>query len=56
MTGKTFLQDLLAAVKGDKDAPIAIVCRTGNRTTRVQDALTKLGFTRVYNLKEGSVT
>jgi rhodanese-related sulfurtransferase len=53
MTRKTFVQEVLAAVKGDKDAPIAIVCRTGNRTTHTQQALTELGFTRVYNVKEG---
>ena len=33
MTRKTFVEELLRAVDGDKDAPIAIICRTGNRTT-----------------------
>ncbi len=53
MRDKTFVEEILNAVDGDKEAPIAIICRTGNRTTYVQQALTKMGFTRVYNVKEG---
>ncbi|KAA6186258.1 rhodanese-like domain-containing protein [Thiohalocapsa marina] len=53
MTSATFGQDLLAAMDGNKDAPIALICRTGNRTTHTQRALEKLGFTQVYNVKEG---
>lgn len=55
MTSKTFGQDLLAAMDGNKDAPVALICRTGNRTTHTQRALTKAGFTQVYNVKEGMV-
>jgi rhodanese-related sulfurtransferase len=53
MTSRTFLADLLRAVEGDKDAPIAIICRTGNRTTSTQRALMERGFGNVYNVKEG---
>jgi rhodanese-related sulfurtransferase len=53
MRSKTFVQKILAAVDGDKDAPIAIICRTGNRTTYTQKALRQMGFTNVYNVKEG---
>jgi rhodanese-related sulfurtransferase len=53
MTSRSFMDDLLAAVDGDKDAPIAIICRTGNRTTFTQRALMKQGFTNVFNVKEG---
>jgi rhodanese-related sulfurtransferase len=53
MTSKTFVDDLLGAVDGNKDAPIAIICRTGNRTTYTQRALTERGFSNVYNVKEG---
>jgi rhodanese-related sulfurtransferase len=53
MTSKTFVQQILATVDGNKDAPIAIICRTGNRTTYVQKALQEQGFTQVYNVKEG---
>jgi len=53
MTSKTFVQQILTTVDGNKDAPIAIICRTGNRTTYVQKALQEQGFTQVYNVKEG---
>lgn len=48
-----FAQALLARVGGDRDAPIALICRTGNRTTQVQAVLRELGFTNVYNITEG---
>jgi rhodanese-related sulfurtransferase len=53
MTRKTFVEEILRAVDGDQDAPIAIICRTGNRTTYTQKALQDIGFTQVYNVKEG---
>jgi rhodanese-related sulfurtransferase len=53
MTRRTFVQQVLEAVEGDKTAPIAIICRTGNRTTHTQRALQRLGFTNIYNVKEG---
>lgn len=48
-----FVNDLLAKVGGDKTAPIALICRTGNRTTQVQRYLQAQGFTQVLNIKEG---
>jgi len=48
-----FTNTLLEKVKGDKNAPIALICRTGNRTTQVQRYLQSQGFTQVYNVKEG---
>lgn len=48
-----FLAEVLQRVGGDKGAPIALICRTGNRTTQVQKYLEAQGFTRVYNIKEG---
>jgi rhodanese-related sulfurtransferase len=53
MTRKTFVTEILNAVEGDKDASIALICRTGNRTTHTQKALQQMGFSRVYNVKEG---
>jgi rhodanese-related sulfurtransferase len=41
-----FTNALLDKVKGDKNAPIALICRTGNRTTQVQRYLQSQGFTR----------
>jgi rhodanese-related sulfurtransferase len=46
-------QYILREVGGDKNAPIALICRTGNRTTHAQKYLQSQGFTRVYNVKEG---
>lgn len=48
-----FLNEVLAKVGGDKTAPIALICRTGNRTTQVQKFLQSQGFTQVYNVREG---
>jgi hypothetical protein len=48
-----FANALLDKVNGDKNAPIALICRTGNRTTQVQRYLQSQGFTQVYNVKEG---
>ena len=50
-----FVAEVLAQVDGNKDAPIALICRTGNRTTQVQKELLARGFTNVYNVKEGMV-
>ena len=48
-----FAAEVLKAVDGDKHAPIALICRTGNRTTHMQKELLTRGFTQVYNVKEG---
>lgn len=48
-----FLNEVMAIVGGDRTAPIALICRTGNRTTQVQKFLQAQGFTQVYNVREG---
>lgn len=48
-----FTNALLEKVGGDRNAPIALICRTGNRTAQVQRYLQSQGFTNVYNVKEG---
>ncbi len=53
--GSGFVQQVAAELDGDRDAPIGIICRTGNRTTRMQQTLREAGFTRVYNIREGMV-
>lgn len=50
-----FVEAVLSRVGGDRDAPIALICRTGNRTTHMQRLLQERGFTRVYNVKEGMI-
>lgn len=48
-----FVADLLQKVGGDRNAPIGLICRTGNRTTQVARYLEAQGFTQVFNIKEG---
>lgn len=48
-----FLQGILDAVDGDKAKPVALICRTGNRTTKAAEFLRAQGFTNVLNVKEG---
>ena len=50
-----FVADLLKQVNGDRNAPIGLICRTGNRTTQVARYLEAQGFTQVFNIKEGMV-
>lgn len=53
MTG--FAQALDQAVGGDRSAPIVLICRTGNRSSRLAPALAELGFTNVRHVPEGMV-
>jgi rhodanese-related sulfurtransferase len=48
-----FTRAVLERVEADRNAPIALICRTGNRSTQVQRYLLAQGFTRVYNVREG---
>jgi rhodanese-related sulfurtransferase len=48
-----FVAQVTAETGGDKNTPIGLICRTGNRTTQMQRVLTDAGFTQVYNIKEG---
>ena len=48
-----FLRHMVAAVGGDRDRPIALICARGNRSTRARDFLTRHGFTNVQNIVEG---
>lgn len=47
-----FLARFTAAV--DKDDPVILICRTGNRTsTLARHLVEKMGFTQVYNVRNG---
>lgn len=47
-----FLSTLLRDVP--KDAPIAVICRTGNRTSHLaRELMEQHGYTRVYNVTRG---
>lgn len=42
------------AADAPKDRPVAIICRTGNRTSQLaRDLMEKHGYTRVYNVRDG---
>lgn len=39
-----------------KDQPVIVICRTGNRTSSLaHELMTRHGYTRVYNVKDGIV-
>jgi rhodanese-related sulfurtransferase len=48
-----FIRQVSAEVGGDREAPIGLLCRAGNRAVHVQRMLHDAGFTQVYNVKEG---
>lgn len=48
-----FLDGILAAIGGDRDRPIALICATGNRSHRAQQLLESRGFTNVLNVDGG---
>lgn len=50
-----FVAKVLAAVNGDKTAPVAVLCRTGSRSSYAQRYLQKEGFTNVINIPEGMI-
>lgn len=53
MRDPKFVDVLLEKSGGRMDAPIGLICRTGNRTTAVQKALLGMGFKQIYNVREG---
>lgn len=48
-----FLDGILAAVGGDRDRPIALICATGSRSGRAKAFLEARGFTNVLNVDGG---
>lgn len=46
-----FLADLQKMVPADK--PVALICRTGNRTRAGTQMLAQAGYTQVYNVTRG---
>ena len=52
-TNRNFIDQVLAAVGGDKSRPIATICATGIRSSMASDILRGYGFTAVYDIAEG---
>lgn len=55
MQGPDFMKRLDAVLGGDRSKPLALICRTGNRTGSLVAPLEKAGYTRVINVAEGMV-
>jgi len=48
-----FVEQIAAMVGGNRAAPLAIICRSGNRSAQVQTLLIQNGFSHVLNVSEG---
>ena len=53
MAANAAFADEVAAVAPSKDAPVIFLCRSGVRSRAAAAAMTKLGYTRAYNLAGG---
>lgn len=51
--GQAFLQQLDAALGGDRKKPLAVICRTGNRTGSIVGPLEQAGYSNIINVAEG---
>lgn len=50
-----FVEAILAEVGGDKTKPVALICRSGNRSKTGADQLIAAGFTNVTNVGDGMI-
>jgi len=50
---RQFVDQIVSMVGGDRTAPVAIICRSGNRSAQVQSLLIENGFTHVLDVPEG---
>ena len=50
---EAFQRAVLAAVKGNRDQPIAVICACGGRSRQAQRLLEQAGFTQVQDISEG---
>ena len=46
-----FLRNFVAEV--DKNEPVILICRTGNRTNALGYELAKQGYTKIFNVRDG---
>lgn len=53
MTAKTFVDTLVKLRSDNPQTPIALICRTGNRSGYVFEALNKQGFANLMDVSEG---
>jgi rhodanese-related sulfurtransferase len=50
-----FVAAVMKAVRGDNRTPVALICRSGNRSAKAAALLSQAGFKTVYNVTEGVV-
>jgi len=50
-----FVSDVLRALGGDKDRPIALICARGHRSAFAQALLERAGFSEVQDISEGMI-
>ncbi len=48
-----FPDDVLDAVDGNKDRPIALICASGGRSAWAVELLQETGFSRIHDISEG---
>ncbi len=48
-----FVAEVLKAAGGDKSKPVAVFCRSGNRSVKAANTLLEAGFTNVTNIGDG---
>ena len=49
------LDQRLAEISQYKDKPVALICRSGNRSAHAQKVLLKAGFTATTNIEGGMI-
>jgi rhodanese-related sulfurtransferase len=55
MNDPMFLAKLSALTGGDRAKPVALICRTANRTRTVQQALLQSGYATIINVEGGMI-
>jgi rhodanese-related sulfurtransferase len=55
MTDPMFVAKVRQAQGDDRTKPLALICRTANRTRTVQQALAQLGYVNVINVEGGMI-
>jgi len=50
---RAFSMALFARIERDPNQPVALICATGGRSSYIQAALTKAGFTAIADVSEG---
>ncbi len=51
--GPQFLAQLDAVLGGDRTKPVAVICRTGNRTSSLVGPMRQVGYQNVIDVSEG---